>query len=107
MATATSPVSITSRLRVQLLDRRQRLESAARELDHADGLVRLLEQVDEVLSFRNYQGHIFHYHDPKPLGSNGKTGQRNGRKARSAAIQPMLILEEPKARNEDRAGVRP
>ncbi len=50
MATATSPVSITSRLRVQLLDRRQRLESAARELDHADGLVRLLEQVDEVLS---------------------------------------------------------
>ena len=67
----------------------------------------LLSQNEEVLNFRNYQGRIYHYHDPKPLGNNGKTGQRNGRKARSIAIQPMLISEEPKARNEDRAGVRP
>ena len=67
----------------------------------------LLSHTDEVLSFRNYQGRIFHYHDPKPLGSNGKTGQRNGRKARSVAPQPMLISEEPKTRNEDRASVRP
>jgi lysine 2,3-aminomutase len=67
----------------------------------------LLSQTDEVLSFKNYQGRIFHYHDPKPLCSNGKTGQRNGRKARSVPLQPMLISEEPKTRNEDRAGVRP
>jgi lysine 2,3-aminomutase len=67
----------------------------------------LLSQTEEVLSFRNYEGRIYQYHDPKPLGHNGKTGQRNGRKARSVAPQPMLISEEPKTRNEDRAGVRP
>lgn len=67
----------------------------------------LVSQLDEVYSFKNYQGHIFHYHDPRPLGSNGKTGQRNGRKARSVALQPALISEQPRATNEDRIDVRP
>jgi sigma-B regulation protein RsbU (phosphoserine phosphatase) len=50
MSVSTATVSITAGLRVQLLDRRQRLQSAARDLDHVDGLVRLLEQVDGALS---------------------------------------------------------
>lgn len=67
----------------------------------------LISQAEEVLDFRNYQGRIFHYHDPKPLGHNGKTGQRNGRKARASTLQPVLFPEGSEVRNEDRAGVRP
>jgi lysine 2,3-aminomutase len=30
----------------------------------------LLSQVGEELTFRNYQGHVFHYRNPKPIGQN-------------------------------------
>ena len=67
----------------------------------------LLSQTGDVLTFRNYQGRIFHYREPKLIGQGpAKNGQRNGRKARPVLTQLMLFKEEEKVRDEDRAGVR-
>jgi len=67
----------------------------------------LLSQVGEELTFRNYQGRIFYYRNPKPIGQNsGKNGQRNGRKGRSALTQLTLFTEEEKTKDENRAIVR-
>jgi len=67
----------------------------------------LLSQTGDTLTFRNYQGRIFHYREPKLIGqSPAKNGQRNGRKARPVLTQLMLFKEEEKVGDEDRAGVR-
>jgi lysine 2,3-aminomutase len=66
-----------------------------------------LSQTGDTLTFRNYQGRIFHYREPKLIGQGpAKNGQRNGRKARPVLTQLMLFKEEEKVRDEDRAGVR-
>ena len=65
----------------------------------------LVAQNDDELTFRNYQGRFFHYHEPKPIGQTpGKNG-RNGKKARPILTQLVLFTEE-KARDENRAVVR-
>jgi lysine 2,3-aminomutase len=67
----------------------------------------LLSQTGDTLTFKNYQGRIFHYRDPKLIGQGpAKNGQRNGRKARPVLTQLMMFTEEAKVRDEDRAGVR-
>jgi len=67
----------------------------------------LLSQTGDTLTFRNYQGRIFHYREPKPIGQGlVKNGQRNGRKVRPVLTQLMLFHEEEKVRNENRAVVR-
>lgn len=68
----------------------------------------MLSQVGEELTFRNYQGRVFHYRNPKPIGQNsGKNGQRNGRKPRPVLTQLLLHTEEEKTRDENRVIVRP
>ncbi len=67
----------------------------------------LLSQAGDTLTFRNYQGRIFNYREPKLIGQcPAKNGQRNGRKARPVLTQLTLFKEEEKVRDEDRAGVR-
>jgi lysine 2,3-aminomutase len=67
-----------------------------------------VSQLGEELTFRNYQGRVFHYRNPKPIGQNsGKNGQRNGRKARPILTQLVLLKEEEKTRDENRVIVRP
>jgi len=67
----------------------------------------LLSQTGDTLTFRNYQGRIFHYREPKPIvHSSGKNGQRNSRKARSVLTQLVMFGEQEKVKDEDRAVVR-
>jgi len=67
----------------------------------------LIAQNDEELTFRNFQGRIFHYHEPKLIGqSSAKNGHKNGRKARPVLTQLMLFHEGEKAKDENRAVVR-
>ena len=67
----------------------------------------LLSQAGEEITLRNYQGRIFHYRDPKPIGQNpGKNGHKNGRKMRPVLTQLVLFPEGEKVKDENRAVVR-
>lgn len=50
MSTALHPPELQSRLRNQLVDRRDRLESTIADLGQAEDLLRLLTEVDDALS---------------------------------------------------------
>jgi lysine 2,3-aminomutase len=67
----------------------------------------VLLHTEEDLVLRNYQGRLFHYRNPQPLGqSHGRVRPRNGRKGQPAFPQLVLFPEEKRVRDEDRAVVR-